>query len=83
MSIILQFSDSVALSVVHLSPLGSQLSFSNTTRIENVADWETIAKRYRALWRDSTEGPARSESEDVASTVSEMAGAAAPTPNQA
>ncbi|XP_024086080.1 serine/threonine-protein phosphatase 6 regulatory ankyrin repeat subunit B isoform X2 [Cimex lectularius] len=42
--------ESVALSVVHLSPLGSQLSFSNAaTRIENIADWEAIAKKYRAL----------------------------------
>lgn len=69
------------MSVVHLSPLGSQLSFSSTTRIENVADWETIAKRYRALWRDSTEGPARAESEDVASTISELPGATTPAPN--
>ncbi|KAK9721817.1 Ion transport protein [Popillia japonica] len=38
------------LSVVHLSPLGSQLSFSaQTTRIEHVTDWEAIAKKYRAL----------------------------------
>ncbi|KAK9508266.1 hypothetical protein O3M35_007964 [Rhynocoris fuscipes] len=42
--------ESVALSVVHLSPLGSQLSFSNAaTRIENIADWDAIAKKYRAL----------------------------------
>lgn len=38
------------LSMVHLSPLGSQLSFSaQTTRIEHVTDWEAIAKKYRAL----------------------------------
>lgn len=42
--------ESMALSVVHLSPLGSQLSFSvQTTRIEHVTDWPTIAKKYRAL----------------------------------
>lgn len=42
--------ESVALSVVHLSPLGSQLSFSNAaTRIENIIDWEMIANKYRAL----------------------------------
>ncbi|XP_017854719.1 serine/threonine-protein phosphatase 6 regulatory ankyrin repeat subunit A [Drosophila busckii] len=46
--------DSVALSQVHLSPLGSQASFSaaNQNRIENVADWEAIAKKYRALMGD-------------------------------
>ncbi|KAL1139667.1 hypothetical protein AAG570_006645 [Ranatra chinensis] len=42
--------ESVALSVVHLSPLGSQLSFSNSAnRIENITDWEAIAKKFRAL----------------------------------
>lgn len=45
----------MALSVVHLSPLGSQLSFSNATRIENVTDWEAIAKKYRALMGESAE----------------------------
>lgn len=41
----------MALSVVHLSPLGSQTSFSaaNQNRIENVADWEAIAKKYRSI----------------------------------
>uniref|UniRef100_A0A336KKD9 CSON012202 protein n=1 Tax=Culicoides sonorensis TaxID=179676 RepID=A0A336KKD9_CULSO len=45
---------STALSVVHLSPLGSQVSFSAaaTTRIENVVDWLQIANKYRALMGD-------------------------------
>ncbi|XP_046389393.1 ankyrin-3 [Ischnura elegans] len=47
--------DSVGLSVVHLSPLGSQLSFSNAQRIENVADWETIARKYRQLMGEDIE----------------------------
>lgn len=41
--------DSVNLSVVHLSPLGSQLSFNNNTRIESVVDWDSIRKKYLAL----------------------------------
>lgn len=41
--------DSVALSVVHLSPLGSQLSFNTATRIESVVDWDSIRKKYLAL----------------------------------
>lgn len=57
------FSDSTRLSVVHLSPLGSQLSFSNMTRIENVVDWEIIAKKYRALTRDEPDEPVNKESE--------------------
>ncbi|KAH8334197.1 hypothetical protein KR059_007435 [Drosophila kikkawai] len=50
--------NSVALSQVHLSPLGSQASFSqaNQNRIENVADWEAIAKKYRALVGDEEGG---------------------------
>ena len=49
-------SDSKGLSVVHLSPLGSQLSFSvSMNRIENVTDWDSIAKKYRALMGEVTE----------------------------
>lgn len=43
--------------MVHLSPLGSQLSFGQPpgTRIENVVDWEQIAKRYRLLFGGESE----------------------------
>lgn len=41
--------DSMTLSVVHLSPLGSQLSFNSATRIESVVDWDSIRKKYLAL----------------------------------
>jgi hypothetical protein len=59
--------------VVHLSPLGSQLSFNNLTRIENVVDWEVIAKKYRALMRDETEEVVLKENEaDTADDVSEV-----------
>lgn len=66
------------MSVVHLSPLGSQMSFAQptTTRIENVADWEAIAKKYRALnGGDPEETTSQRDSEaDNASTTSEAAG---------
>lgn len=59
--------------MVHLSPIGSQLSFNNMTRIENVVDWEVIAKKYRALWRDEPEELIIKESEtDAADDVSEI-----------
>lgn len=47
----------MALSVVHLSPLGSQASFNNNAqRIENVTDWDSIAKKYRAImWPEEEE----------------------------
>ncbi|KAK0076498.1 hypothetical protein PV325_005267 [Microctonus aethiopoides] len=41
--------DSVALSVAHLSPLGSQLSFNTALRIESVVDWDAIRKKYLIL----------------------------------
>lgn len=45
--------EAVTFSVVHLSPLGSQAELSSshnlTTRIENVVDWDAIAKKYRSL----------------------------------
>lgn len=47
--------DSVALSVVHLSPLGSQLSFSNTVKIDNVVDWEVVRRKYRDLYGEKVE----------------------------
>lgn len=56
--------DSVALSVVHLSPMGSTLSFANTTRIEHVADWDAISKRYRILMGDVDEDRTGGNGED-------------------
>ncbi|XP_055387350.1 serine/threonine-protein phosphatase 6 regulatory ankyrin repeat subunit A isoform X6 [Condylostylus longicornis] len=55
--------DSVALSVVHLSPLGSQTSFAaaNQNRIENICDWEAIARKYRALVGDEDGGALKDE----------------------
>lgn len=59
--------------MVHLSPIGSQLSFNNMTRIENVVDWEVIAKKYRALMRDEPEETVVKENEaDAADNVSEI-----------
>lgn len=42
--------ESISVSVVHLSPYGSQISFASlSNRIETVTDWDSIAKKYRAL----------------------------------
>lgn len=60
--------------MVHLSPLGSQLSFSITmTRIENVTDWDSIAKKYRALMGEVTETSQQSadDEEGAASALAE------------
>lgn len=64
--------DSTALSVVHLSPLGSQLSFGQPsgTRIESVVDWESIAKKYRLLFGGEPEetGSTHTESDNQSNT---------------
>lgn len=40
----------MSVSFIHLSPHGSQVNFSNlSNRIETVSDWDSIAKKYRAL----------------------------------
>lgn len=70
--------------MVHLSPLGSQAGFEHVTRIENVVDWEVIAKKYRALMRDEPDDLALKDSdteaaEDAASGVVPNNVALAPT----
>lgn len=73
--------DSVALSTVHLSPLGSQTSFSaaGQGRIENVADWEAIAKKYRALVGDEEERSIKdSDAESQGTDGSNTAGGVPP-----
>lgn len=50
---------------MHLSPLGSQLSFNaNITRIESVTDWEAIARKYRVLMGEIEERVGSSASDD-------------------
>ncbi|XP_043250048.1 serine/threonine-protein phosphatase 6 regulatory ankyrin repeat subunit A-like isoform X6 [Colletes gigas] len=56
--------DSVALSVVHLSPLGSQLSFNSATRIESVVDWDSIRKKYLILTGNEPEKEADKDEKD-------------------
>lgn len=76
--------DSVALSVVHLSPLGSQLSFGQPpgTRIENVVDWESIAKKYRLLFGGEPEetGSTHTESDNQSNTSGDAQHAVQATP---
>lgn len=57
--------DSVTLSVVHLSPLGSQLSFNSALRIESVVDWDAIRKKYLILTGNEPEKePEKDEKEE-------------------
>lgn len=71
-----------SLSVKTVSPLGSQTSFStlNQTRIETVADWEAIAKKYRALVGNDGEdsGSMKDGSDDEKSKHGEEGVLAAP-----
>lgn len=70
----------MALSTVHLSPLGSQTSFSaaGQGRIENVADWEAIAKKYRALVGDEEERSLSQDAESQGTDGSNTAGGPPP-----
>ncbi|XP_075225754.1 no mechanoreceptor potential C [Lycorma delicatula] len=66
--------DSVTLSVVHLSPLGSQMSFTNSaTRIENITDWEAITKRYRALTGEAVDDQGNEDGDASGSQMGEEA----------
>lgn len=71
----------MGLSVVHLSPLGSQTSFAGgaATRIENVADWAAISQKYRALVGDAEETGSTKDSieGDTTSNAAEQPQAAA------
>ena len=56
--------DSVTLSVVHLSPLGSQLSFNTALRIESVVDWDSIRKKYLLLTGNEPEKEVEKEDKE-------------------
>ncbi|XP_058818348.1 serine/threonine-protein phosphatase 6 regulatory ankyrin repeat subunit A isoform X2 [Topomyia yanbarensis] len=76
--------DSTALSAMHLSPLGSQVSFAtaNTTRIENVADWTEISKKYRELVGiDSDDGGSMKDSEGDNHSTANGGGGGGNNPN--
>lgn len=70
--------------MVHLSPLGSQLSFGQPpgTRIENVVDWESIAKKYRLLFGGEPEetGSTHTEADNQSNTSGDGAHAAPAQP---
>lgn len=66
---------------MHLSPLGSQTSFAtmNQTRIETVADWEAISKKYRALvGLDGDDSGSMKEGSDDDKSKHDDSGAAQP-----
>lgn len=53
----------MALSGVHLSPLGSQLAFRNVAKIDNVVDWEVVRRKYRDLFGEKIEKPVEESKE--------------------
>lgn len=67
---------------MHLSPLGSQLSFAQHagTRIENVVDWDAIAKKYRLLFGGEPEetGSVHTEVDNQSNASGEAQQAAPP-----
>lgn len=75
--------DSVTLSVMHLSPLGSQLSFNSAIRIENVVDWDSIRKKYLALTGNEPEKEEAEEKEGKGDEDAKEDENATATPNVA
>lgn len=69
---------------MHLSPLGSQLSFGQhaATRIENVVDWDSIAKKYRLLFGGEPEdsGSVHTEADNQSNASGEAHQQAVPAP---
>lgn len=66
--------DSLALSVVHLSPFGSQLSFSNAPKIDTVVDWDAVRRKYRGLVGAESQKPiddTKEPTEDILSAFNE------------
>ncbi|XP_060528049.1 serine/threonine-protein phosphatase 6 regulatory ankyrin repeat subunit A isoform X3 [Cylas formicarius] len=60
-----QIAPKESIAVGQMTPLGSQLSFTvHHTRIEHVTDWESIAKKYRALMGQVDEVKESSNEED-------------------
>lgn len=70
--------DSVTLSVVHLSPLGSQLSFQSVAKIETVVDWDAIRKKYLALTSNELDKDDSKDSNEDHPADADSAGNASP-----
>lgn len=66
---------------IHMSPLGSQMSFTGVQKIETVVDWDSIRKKYLALFSIEPEGNLERDEKDLDENEEETGGAAAPTPN--
>lgn len=56
--------NNLQVSVAHLSPLGSQLSFNTALKIESVVDWDAIRKKYKSITGDSESDNKDSDKQD-------------------
>ena len=52
MSVLRNPKDSLTLSLLRPSPLGSQLSFQNAPNINTICDWDVVRKKYRIRFSD-------------------------------
>ncbi|XP_058801411.1 uncharacterized protein LOC131670076 [Phymastichus coffea] len=53
--------DSLGISLLQPSPLGSQLSFRNAPMINNVVDWDIVRRKYRSRFGGEVERPSSSQ----------------------
>lgn len=56
--------ESINFGIVHLSPLGSQLSFNTALKIESVVDWDAIRKKYLILTGNEPEKESEKDEKD-------------------
>lgn len=53
--------NSLGVSLLQPSPLGSQLSFRNMPMINNVVDWDIARRKYRSRFGGEVERPSSSQ----------------------
>lgn len=58
----------INFSLLQASPTTSQTSLNNTSKIQNVVDWDIVRKKYRMRFGDEVEKPSSGEV-----TLAEMA----------
>nr|XP_033338053.1 short transient receptor potential channel 3-like [Megalopta genalis] len=57
--------DAINFPLLRSSPLESQLSLKDSTRIENVVEWDLVRRKYRALFGNETEKPLSEDSSAI------------------
>ncbi|KZC09785.1 Transient receptor potential-gamma protein [Dufourea novaeangliae] len=57
--------DAINFPLLRPSPLESQLSFKDSSKIENVVEWDLVRQKYRVQFGDETEKPPSDDSSTI------------------